>query len=166
MDDSLHWRQRTTIVGIEAFPQASCQWHPPRPSNSGQRLGLQRSKRYYSWLSQTARLVLAAYLTCWVNTISRAESSRIRSESSPKKWEALRRSDFGSTAKTVSRCVYPVCGKSCGVLRTFVGRTPLTPSAWYAGKPGNAERPAYSRKSSRASVVVFVGVGEQRQQQP
>ena|SRR5260370_33501091 len=29
--------------------------------NPGQRLGLQRSGRYYSWLSQMARLVLAAY---------------------------------------------------------------------------------------------------------
>jgi hypothetical protein len=31
---------------------------------------------------------------------------------------------FWEQQKDVSRCVYPVCRKSRGVLRTFVGRTP------------------------------------------
>jgi hypothetical protein len=39
-------------------------------------------------------------LTCWVGCDFSGGKSRILSESSPPKWEALRRSDFGSSEKT------------------------------------------------------------------
>ena len=52
---------------------------------------------------------------------SRAKSSRIRSESSPQNGRPLGGLILGAAKGRISL----VCGKSCGVLRTFVGRTPL-----------------------------------------
>ena len=42
----------------------------------------------------------------------------------PPKIGGLKAVWFWEQQKDVSRCVYPVCRKSRGVLRTFVGRTP------------------------------------------
>jgi hypothetical protein len=46
-----------------------------------------------------AWLVLAAYLTCWVDTIL-GRKARGFGPIKPPKWEALRPSDFGSTENT------------------------------------------------------------------
>src|SRR6266436_4513191 len=79
----------------------------------GQRFGLQRN------LGDTIRGSRKWLGWSWrhINLLGRCDFSDGFGPKQTPKWEALRRSDFGSSEKAYLVVYYPVCDRSCGILR-------------------------------------------------